>query len=222
MIKKNLIIAVLLTFCIAVTLFGIIPTSGQGPGDYDPWYDVNDDGWIDMRDIGGVARKFGGSGTAINKTELLYNVNDTLTELLHKIEKLNGTILELVDRVDFLNISVIRLDEMTLRLNETVNNLMDMSLGVPDYDSGWIPISQDGAITLTHGLGTTEVLVYLLAQDPISLGINHFSYGADFYADQKAGGYWHSLTQNRITVTRLRDDICWEQIRVMIWKIAEP
>jgi hypothetical protein len=34
----------------------------QSAGDYDPWNDINDDGTIDMRDIGAVARKFGNNG----------------------------------------------------------------------------------------------------------------------------------------------------------------
>ena len=59
--------------------------SAQGPGDYDPWYDLNDDGKIDMRDIGGMARKFGTTGTPINKTELLL-------DLQAKIDALNDTI----------------------------------------------------------------------------------------------------------------------------------
>ena len=62
MFRKDLIIAVLLTFCIAVTLFGIIPTSGQSPGDYDPWLDYNDDGTVNMRDVAASARAFGTSG----------------------------------------------------------------------------------------------------------------------------------------------------------------
>ena len=90
MLRKDLIITVLLTFCITVTLFGIIPISGQGAGDYDHWYDINDDGTIDMRDIGGVARKFGASGTAINKTELLL-------ELEARLDLLNATVMSILE-----------------------------------------------------------------------------------------------------------------------------
>jgi hypothetical protein len=48
----------------------ILPINSQDPADYDPWYDSNDDGTIDMRDIGEMARKFGASGIPINKTGL--------------------------------------------------------------------------------------------------------------------------------------------------------
>lgn len=62
LMKRDLIVAVLLTFCLTVTLFQILPTSSQSAGDYDPWLDYNDDGKIDMRDIGASARAFGASG----------------------------------------------------------------------------------------------------------------------------------------------------------------
>ena len=61
-IKKNLVVAVLLTFCLTFVLFQILPISSQSAGDYDPWLDINDDGEIDMRDVGAVARAFGAAG----------------------------------------------------------------------------------------------------------------------------------------------------------------
>ncbi|MGD8545223.1 MAG: hypothetical protein PVH12_03505 [Candidatus Bathyarchaeota archaeon] len=54
--KKDLIVAISLTFCLTVTLFRILPTISQSVGDYDPWLDYNDDGRVDMRDIGASAR----------------------------------------------------------------------------------------------------------------------------------------------------------------------
>ena len=81
MIKRDLIVAVLLTFSLTVMLFQVLTISSQGPGDYDPWYDINDDGKIDMKDIGGVCRKFGASGTAINKTELLLDLQARVAAL---------------------------------------------------------------------------------------------------------------------------------------------
>jgi hypothetical protein len=62
LIKKELIVAVLLTFCLSAVLFQILPIGSQGAGDYDPWADINDDGNIDMYDIGYTARAFGTSG----------------------------------------------------------------------------------------------------------------------------------------------------------------
>ena len=74
--NKDLIVAVLLTFCFTVTLFTVVPTIGSpDSGDYDPWLDYNDDGEIDMRDVGPVARAYGSSGTPINKTEMLLRMD---------------------------------------------------------------------------------------------------------------------------------------------------
>jgi hypothetical protein len=72
MIRKDLIIAVLATFCLAVTLFTVIPIRSSP---YDPWLDLNDDGHIDGKELGDVAAAFGTYGTPINKTELLLGLN---------------------------------------------------------------------------------------------------------------------------------------------------
>ncbi len=61
--KKDLVIAVLLTFCLTSMLFMVTRTSSSPDvGDYDPWLDYNDDGKIDMRDIGATCRAFMSSG----------------------------------------------------------------------------------------------------------------------------------------------------------------
>lgn len=94
--KRDLIIAVLLTFCLAVALFQILPISSQSASDYDPWYDVNDDGTIDMRDIGGVAIKFGSSGTNITKASVEYDsdwidISDKAGQYFNVTHNLNST-----------------------------------------------------------------------------------------------------------------------------------
>ena len=51
-IKKDLVIAVLSTFCLTATLFMIMPTrSSSAERQYDPWSDYNDDGKIDIKDL---------------------------------------------------------------------------------------------------------------------------------------------------------------------------
>jgi hypothetical protein len=83
-------LVVISVLIVGVLYYGMV--SAQGPGDYDPWYDVNDDGTIDMRDIGGMARKFGTSGTPINKTELLLDLNASVTQLEAKLNAEVGSI----------------------------------------------------------------------------------------------------------------------------------
>ncbi|MGD8565963.1 MAG: hypothetical protein PVF96_06415 [Candidatus Bathyarchaeota archaeon] len=75
--RQHKIIAVLITLT-SIVLGSLLYYSmvlAQGPGDYDPWCDINDDGEIDMRDIAAVARKFGTSGTPIIKAGMDYDSN---------------------------------------------------------------------------------------------------------------------------------------------------
>jgi hypothetical protein len=63
MIKKDLIIAVLSTFCLTSTLFLVIPTrSSSNSFPYDPWVDLNGDGKIDIYDITWAAELYDTSG----------------------------------------------------------------------------------------------------------------------------------------------------------------
>jgi hypothetical protein len=64
MVRKDVIIAILATFFLSATLFIVLPTKSSpsaGP-EYDPWADINDDGRINMYDIGYTAQRFGTSG----------------------------------------------------------------------------------------------------------------------------------------------------------------
>lgn len=97
--KKDLLVAVLLTFCLTVTLFRIFPTSSSPNGGYDPWVDLNDDGTIDLYDAVILSAHAGTTGTPINKTALLYNVNETFTELLSRIGNLSASLFELQARL---------------------------------------------------------------------------------------------------------------------------
>lgn len=59
MIRKDLTIAVLLTFCLSATLFMVATTKSQ---DYDPWADLNGDGKIDILDVVGVTGIYASTG----------------------------------------------------------------------------------------------------------------------------------------------------------------
>lgn len=62
-IKKDLIIAVLATFCLTSALFIVIPTKGSSNSlPYDPWVDLNGDGTIDIYDITWAAELYDTSG----------------------------------------------------------------------------------------------------------------------------------------------------------------
>ena len=65
MIRKDLVIAILATFCLTSVLF-LIPASSSGIWPYDPWWDINDDGKIDIQDLARVSGAFGTYGTNRN------------------------------------------------------------------------------------------------------------------------------------------------------------
>ena len=77
----------ILTLCLLIPMFVSATTSVSepiGPLPYDPWADLNDDGLIDIDDVMEPALRFGATGTPINKTALLL-------ELQSKVDALNST-----------------------------------------------------------------------------------------------------------------------------------
>jgi hypothetical protein len=73
-IRRDLIIVALAIFCLTATLFLIKPTkSDLGPGEYNPWADVNNDGTVDIYDAIGLSNSFGLNDTGVNSR----NVNVT-------------------------------------------------------------------------------------------------------------------------------------------------
>jgi hypothetical protein len=59
-IRKDVMFAILTTFCMCALMFTVIPIRSGLP--YDPWADIDDNGKIDMKDIGNVAAQFMTSG----------------------------------------------------------------------------------------------------------------------------------------------------------------
>lgn len=157
--KKDLIIVALATFCLTATLFTIIPTRSLSPsGTYDPWVDTNDDGAIDIYDALILASRFNTNGTAIDKTALLYQVNDTFTDLLSKIDSLNASMYDLnstlISRLNYLesrmnemNATIAELQYSNILLNASISeqqsridslvNAMNHSL-TQVWQSNWI------------------------------------------------------------------------------------
>ena len=87
MIRRDLIAAILLTFMVTVLFFGIQLTRSAAP--YDAWLDTNDDGTINMRDIGATVQAFGTSGDPTKNVNVtnwpscrvtLHSINCTWTD----------------------------------------------------------------------------------------------------------------------------------------------
>jgi prefoldin subunit 5 len=252
MIRKDAISAILLIICVTTALYAIIPTMSSpiGVGDYDPWLDIDDDGKIDMKDIGPAARAIFTSGYPVKKTALLIEVNTTFTTLLSNIEtlnsslmtlqsqienlntnyktlidNLNASLLVLQSQVEELNATATRLESSNAELNDLLVIMNATKLGKPDADSGWMPIQAGTThyIVYDHNLNTTNVLVYLIGKysDTSAPYIHPFGFGGDNYANGVFGASWSDLTSSSIKLTRFNQDPNWVYIRVIMWKIPQ-
>lgn len=226
-IKKDLVIAVLATFCLTFALFTVLPTRSSTTNEpkYDPWADLNDDGIIDIYDVTWLCTMYDTTGTPINKTALLYEVNATFTELLSRISNLNASLLDmeayLNTKITDLNTSLVEFQSRIAELETELAILNATKLGKPDYDSGWFNITQGKSVILTHNLTTTNVLVYMIGKysDYASPYIHQHDYGGELSGSSYYGAYWSDLTKTTIRVTRQGQDANWNYIRVVIWKI---
>jgi hypothetical protein len=210
--NRDLILAVLITFCLAAMLFSVKPIKSQTEPVYNPMYDLNDDGVINMRDIALLARAFGSSGTPVNKTELLAEQDE--------IDSLNSSRSQCQSSIDSLNATLTsEINNLQSELS-SLNTTILTKLGWPDYDSGYVQINQSQSIILTHNLGTTDVLVYMVGDYPSGVPyIHQHDYGGEANGLNTYGAYWSELTTTTIKITRNAQDANWPYVRVMIWKV---
>jgi len=144
MIPSKLLNIVLVTI-FALSFFSIhtaantsnYETTDASP-EYNPWRDLNDDGVINIYDVVMVTGIYGSTGTPINKTALLYNVNDTFTELLSRIDSLNSSLQQSSSQI--------------IRIHEP----NEVSVNSSDWKTvatlTWIPKnSSNGLILSAHG-----------------------------------------------------------------------
>lgn len=93
----------------------------------------------------------------------------------------------------------------------------------PNYDSGWVAISQNQSLILSHGIGgdPDDYVVDVQGKDLQSMGVNSHGFGS--YVDtgitysHRDGFYWHNLNSSYIRVLRLNENTSADQIRVRIW-----
>lgn len=122
MFKRKIVMIGFLTFGLIVALFIGVTTSGKyfqngvsntfssvatTIGEYDPWRDLNDDGTIDIFDVVSIASVFGTSGTPINKTALILELQSTVQILEAKVESLEGGSTVLPDLCEKVKDSVV-------------------------------------------------------------------------------------------------------------------
>jgi hypothetical protein len=205
--------------------------------EYDPWLDLDDNGIIDIYDVVWLNELYNAEGIPINKTELLYEVNATYTRLLSKIDSLNSSLLDLeaylITRITTFETLVAQhqseIEELESRIEQLETEIAILNatkLGKPDYDSfeeyGWYYLPPDAYKIFTHGLGTTNVLVYLVFLDNTTGNIHQWCYGGEVSGFWYGGAWWHDLTDFTITVSRYKEGTEWNYVRIMLWKIREP
>lgn len=134
-------------------------------------------------------------------------------------EKTWATISELQSKVDGLNAIIAELEARVSELESQPNTGF---LSKPAFDSGWVNVGHGQYRIFTHNLNTTEVLVYVLGNTSATgYKINQMFYGGTRTSDMTytEGLFWYALTNTTIHIRRYYDDLFWEQVRVMIWKI---
>jgi len=150
------------------------------------------------------------------------------TELLAKdtqITTLNSKVLALEDSYTQLSQSV-----------ETLEALGGAGFGAPDYDSHWMPIDQGGSVEVSHNLGSTNLLVYLVGEYDDNY-THQYAYGGneehyveyvmgEFYFESiekvgTFGAWWRTDGLDRVIVFRHEHDDSWHEFRVLIWRLPE-
>jgi len=228
--KKTLFMAIALTFCLTSMLFMIRPTRSNpsGIGEYDPWIDSNDDGTIDIFDAIMLSNRYATTGTPINKTALLLELQD-------KIDSLNASLLgleaNLAIRIPTLEASVGELESKVATMQTTIDTLESRIailenpgiMKAPAYDSGWFAISPGQIIWLQHNLNTDPAKLFIYVLGNGGAMVNQICLGSDyFYTGENVGRqglYVWGMNSVNMAVTRCLQDGYWEQVRVQIWII---
>jgi len=93
--RKQFMMATLIALVLLIV--ALVPLSGQESGSYDPWRDLNDDGINDVNDLYILASIYGTSGTPLNKTALLL-------ELQSKVDSLNQTLETRIPKKGYISV----------------------------------------------------------------------------------------------------------------------
>lgn len=128
----------------ATLLFNNIILAQDGSS-YDPWMDLNDDGIIDPQDLQLLASIYSKSGTPINKTE-------RLLELEARMDSLNATVILLENELSVVQTNVsdlqtsidsldTRLSDLETRVSAFETSYADLESRVSDLEatpSNWV------------------------------------------------------------------------------------
>jgi len=186
----------LVTLLIASMFFVGITTSTV---EYDPWVDLDDDGDIDMFDVVNMAGRYGTSGTPINKTALLL-------ELQSKIDSLNASLIELKD---WANTTAEKLEQTkTIRFYEPNETMVDVnSVWVDAASFVWTPNNTDNnqIVSLILFYEFATIVPAGVADFDYQIAINGYTYTYSSDAADTMGVYRKSQTYN-IPISRFSED----------------
>ena len=184
-----------LSIGIVVLTVVFTPLSSQQDGAYAPWMDLNDDGIIDAYDLQLLALIYGTSGTPINKTE-------RLLELEARIDNLNASLLaDYYNKAESDNLFVdIAGDTMTGSL--AVNGDLTINPTTRYYTipgSAWLPYRDTytvirvktavytftvgttnwyAAVNLPHGVFVTELRAWVYDNDAADISVYLYRHAA--------------------------------------------
>lgn len=236
-IKPLYLLNIILTVVLLISLLAnaaIDSSRTAATKEYDPWKDMNIDGKINLSDLVILAGYFGTSGTSINTTALLLElqarVNSLNASLLDskayfntKMMTLNASLVEIQSKVNGLETKIAEMNATIISLEDRIDLLNATKLKAePDWDSGWVTLPAGKVTPFTHDLNTTNVLVYMIGKDVDgTYDIHQWKFGADDNALAWLGTGWLNLTETTIKVARQKDDAYWDEVRIMIWKLPE-
>ncbi len=99
-------------------------------------------------------------------------------------------------------------------------------LGEPDYDSGWRGLHAGYPAKFSHSLGTRDLFVYIVGRSSSGTTLQVHYGGDTYYSGATAiqrGAYWVASDDQYLQVYRLPDDLNWDEVRVLIWRLPlEP
>lgn len=112
------------TLCL-VAVLAVVPLVNCPPT-YDPWYDVNDDGKIDLKDYYGVGMRFGATGTPFDKAYLAYDSgwinitskNAQCITVLHNLSDMD-VIVDITGKTAAVDSGTIQMCLSDVQLNKT-------------------------------------------------------------------------------------------------------
>ena len=187
MFKKRPIFTFGFCFVLFTSLFLSNIILAQDGGSYDPWMDLNDDGIIDPQDLQLLASIYSSSGTPINKTELLLElearINSLNTTLLTEYYNITECDVIFVDASGDIITGYLNVDSGTLYVDD-VNDKVGIGTTIPTEK-----LDVDGNTIIRGTLDTTNLDVAAnirgetLYVDGIVMGMAEGSHAIFFYDD---------------------------------------